>query len=144
MEENFLHKVYDYVYNIIHTNDVRLLLHTENKPPPGKYCPITGLDISMQPKNSKFVSYTGVKWYYEHDYDTFQKVLASWIQPEWADSDIEYQFKKIAHHIRNADSNPRNNTRRKIQKIASEENCLFNNMELIDKEKLREAGYITE
>ncbi|MFC2137599.1 hypothetical protein ACFLTE_05435 [Bacteroidota bacterium] len=140
MEESFLHKVYQIFNNVIHLNDLNILSHSDKKHPFVKRCPVTGLDISMQPKNSKFLSYTGVKWYYEHDYKTYLKVLASRIQQNWLEKNIEYQFKEIAHNIRNSDSNPRNNTKRAINKIIDDDNCLFNNLELIDKNKLKEAG----
>lgn len=142
MEENFLHKVYGFVNHIIHWDELKLLSIKNNNQTNTKKCPVTGLDISMQSKNSKFLSYIGVKWYYENDKKTFDKVLANMIQIQWLKKDLDYQFKEIAHHIRNSVSNPRNNTKRAINKIINEKNTLFDNIELIDKKKLREAGYI--
>jgi hypothetical protein len=142
VEDGFLHKVYDFVNHIIHLDDLKLFSEVEKVHPSGKHCPVTGLNISMQPNNSKFLSYTGVKWYYEHDYKTFKKVLAPRIHKHWLNKEIDLQFREIAHDIRNADSNPRNNTKRKIRRILDDNNSLFNNMELIDKKKLKEAGYI--
>ena len=141
MEDSFLHKVYQLFQNVIHGSEEVFLSRAKNKPPGSKRCPVTGLDISMQPKNSKFLSYTGVKWYYVNDIDTFKKVLASRIQQYWLKMDMEDQFRRIAHSIRNSDSNPRNNTRRAINKMINVKNSLFNNRELIDKKKLKEAGY---
>lgn len=140
MEENILHKVYTIINHIIHPGDLKYTSSQKNSIAKTKQCPVTGLDISMQPKNSKFLSYTGVKWYYEHDYNTFKKVLATRIQDNWVKMDLDEQFREIAHSIRNSDSNPRNNTRRRIKHIIEEENTLFNNIELIDKKKLKEAG----
>lgn len=94
----------------------------------------------MQPKNSKFLSSVGVKWYYDYDRRTFDAVLASRLTEDIKSKDIGRQFRKIAHSIRNADSNPRNNTKRAIQKLLNEKDSLFNNMQLIDKTKLKEAG----
>lgn len=142
MEESFLHKVYDFVNHIIHLDDLKLFSGDEKQSSSYKKCPITGLSISMQPKNSKFLSYTGVKWYYEHDYSTFKKFLAPRIHKKWLNKEIDQQFREIAHDIRNSDSNPRNNTKRKIRKILDDKNSLFNNLELIDKKKLKEAGYL--
>jgi len=142
MEENFLHKVYELFNQVIHLNDIKILSQSEKKQSAIKSCPVTGLDISMQPKNSKFLSYTGVKWYFEHDYKTYKKVLMSRAQKNHTDKDNEYQFREIAHNIRNSDSNPRNNTKRAINKIINDDHCLFNNFELIDKNKLKEAGMI--
>ncbi|MBN1186243.1 MAG: hypothetical protein JXB49_28455 [Bacteroidales bacterium] len=135
-----MHKVYDFVNQIIHLNDLMHISSSSQKKSGVKCCPITGLDISMQPKNSKFLSYTGVKWYYEHNSAVFEKELLTRLTPECKKKDVEIQFREIAHSIRNADSNPRHNTRRKIQRLLQEQDCLFNNMQLIDKRKLKEAG----
>lgn len=143
MEINVLDKIYDFLNGFIHPNELKIHVPdskgttTENLI---KKCPITGLDISMQPSNSKFLSYTGVKWYYENDYSIYSEVLAPRISTSWKKKEMNKQFREIAHSIRNSDSNPRHNTRRKIKKILSENNSLFNNIELIDKSKLKEAG----
>ncbi len=142
MEEKFLHKVYDFVNHIIHLDDLKLFSQDNKDLPSSKRCPVTGLDISMQPANSKFLSYTGVKWYYEHDFSTYQKVLAPKLHNQKPNKEIDLQFREIAHTVRNSDSNPRNNTRRAIRKILDDRSSLFNNLELIDKKKLKDAGYI--
>jgi hypothetical protein len=105
-----------------------------------KSCPITGLDISMQPKNSKFLSYTGVKWYYNNNYKTYENILKPKLSASCKNKALLVQFREIAHVIRNTDSNPRNNTRRAIMKILDDKDTLFNNFSLIDKSKLKNAG----
>ena len=52
----------------------------------------------------------------------------------------EKQFEEIAHNIRNKDSNKRHSTRRAINHLLEEKDFLFDPIDLIDKEKLREAG----
>jgi len=128
MKNTIVDKVYEFVNHIMHGN-----AHP-------KICPVTGLDISMQPGNSKFLSYTGVKWYHDHNPKVFDKVLFSRLTGHFKNAEREIQFREIAHSIRNSDSNPRNNSRRAIYKVLSEKQCLFDNLELIDKEKLKEAG----
>lgn len=128
------------VNHLIHLNDLKHSLIRKGKTPYSKTCPVTGLDISMQPNNSKFLSYTGVKWYYEHDQKTFETILAPRLTDSCKTKDILIQFKEIAHSIRNVDSNPRNNTRRAIRKLLNENDSLFNNLQLIDRNKLKEAG----
>lgn len=141
MEIHVLDKIYDFINGFIHPNDLKIHVPGLNKnDEEGKTCPITGLDISMQPNNSKFLSYTGVKWYYDHDYKTYNEKLASRLSKTWENKEKDEQFREIAHSIRNSDSNPRHNTRRKIKRILNDENSLFNNMDLIDKRKLKEAG----
>ncbi|MBN2523430.1 MAG: hypothetical protein JXB24_09135 [Bacteroidales bacterium] len=145
MELNVLNKIYDFIHGFIHPNELKLHIpgaHREENDSPQKKCPVTGLDISMQPRGSKFLSYTGVKWYYEHDYKTYCEILSPRLTDTWKESTIEFQFREIAHSIRNSDSNPRNNTRRKISKILDDKNSLFNNFDLIDKRKLKEAGLV--
>jgi len=143
MEMNALNKIYEFLNDFIHPNELKIRIsdtNTERNRKSKKECPVTGLDISMQPRNSKFLSYTGVKWYYHHDYKTYSKVLAPRLSSIWKNRDINDQCKEIAHSIRNSDSNPRNNTRRAIRKVLSDNNSLFNNLDLIDKTKLKEAG----
>ena len=129
MKNTLVDKVYEFVNHIMHGTG-----HSS------KICPVTGLDISMQPGNSKFLSFTGVKWYFEHHRKVFDKVLYSRLTDHFKNADLYLQFREIAHSIRNSDSNPRNNSRRAIQKVLSERDCLFDNLELIDKRKLKEAG----
>jgi hypothetical protein len=143
MEINVLDKIYDFLNGFIHPNELKIHIpeaeasKTENLI---KKCPVTGLDISMQPKNSKFLSFTGVKWYYNHDHKLYSEVLAPRISKVWEKKELDEQFREISHRIRKCDSNPRHNTRRKIKKILSDSNSLFNNIDLIDKSKLKEAG----
>ena len=74
------------VINKVYSNIKKIFYHPETsvhkppgiqkpKPVKNKTCPITGLDISMQPKNSKFLSYTGVRWYFDNDYQTYKNIL---------------------------------------------------------------------
>lgn len=140
MENSLIYKVYDFLNHIINPNDIKLSSPSSEFMAFEKICPVTGLDISMQAKNSKFLSSSGVKWYYENDRRIFDEILAHRLTDNLKSKDIKIQFRRIAHSIRNADSNPRNNTRRAIQKLLNEKDSLFNNMKLIDKSKLREAG----
>lgn len=136
MENQLLHKVYTFF---------EVLIHPEKRPVKKlkiKRCPVTGLDISMQPKNSKFISYSGVKWYHENNHEVYKNLLEPKLTGTWKDKPLTRQFKEIAHAIRNSDSNPRNNTRRRVNRIIHEQNTLFSNIKLIDKKKLREAGLV--
>jgi len=145
MELDVLNKIYDFIHGFIHSNELKIHIpgtHQEENDSSQKVCPVTGLDISMQPRGSKFLSFTGVKWYYEHNYKTYSEILAPRLTDTWKKKDINDQFREIAHSIRNMDSNPRNNTRRAIRKILNEKNSLFNNFDLIDKRKLKEAGLV--
>lgn len=141
MSGRILHTVYEFVNQLIHWDD-SLHYTRENNAIQAKRCPVTGLDISMQPKNSKFLSFSGVRWYYEHDRKIFNRILEPLLTASGKKKDLPIQFRAIAHNIRNAESNPRNNTKRAIQRLINEKNSLFNNLMLIDEKKLREAGMV--
>ncbi|PLX14771.1 MAG: hypothetical protein C0597_09560 [Marinilabiliales bacterium] len=134
MENNLINKVYDFFNHIIHPNDLKPVSLSI------KRCPVTGLDISMQAKHTKFLSVSGIKWYYRYERELYYQFLSVRLSPRSLNKDLTTQFKLIAHSIRNAESNPRNNTRRAIKKLLNDKNSLFNNLQLIDKNKLQEAG----
>lgn len=143
MSNNVINKVYSNIKRIFYhheTTDHKPVSTQKSKISKNKTCPITGLDISMQPKNSKFLSYTGVKWYYNNDSQTYRNILEPVLRKSWKYKPLNDQFKEIAHIIRNKDSNPRNNIKRVLNRILSDNNTLFNNITLIDKNKLKKAG----
>lgn len=135
MENKLIYKVYDFFNQMIHPYELK-----PSKIQKIKRCPVTGLDISMQSKRTKFLSTSGIKWYYLHESAIYYQFLSVRLSPGALNKDINTQFKLIAHNIRNAESNPRNNTRKAIKKLISDKNSLFNNLQLIDKNKLQEAG----
>ena len=135
MENNLFTKVYDFFNHMIHPSDIKL-----SKAEKIKRCPVTGLDISMQPKHTKFMSTSGIKWYYKNEREIYHQFLGIRLTDSSRNKDVGTQFQLIAHSIRNAESNPRNNARRAIQKLLNEKHSLFNNLQLIDKKKLKEAG----
>lgn len=143
MSNSILNKVYSNIIRLIyhhHTADLKQGTLSKHRSNGKKLCPITSLDISMQPRNSKFLSYTGVKWYYNNDYKTYESILKPKLSASCKNKALLVQFREIAHIVRNTDSNPRNNTKRAIMKILNDNNTLFNNVSLIDKSKLKNAG----
>jgi hypothetical protein len=135
MEKNLIYKMYDFFNHMIHQSDLK-----PTQVQKVKRCPVTGLDISMQPKHTKFISGSGIKWYYRYEREIYYQFLSVRLSPGSLNKDLKTQFKLIAHSIRNAESNPRNNARKAIKKLLNDKNSLFNNMQLIDKNKLHEAG----
>lgn len=135
MENNLINKVYDFFNHIIHPNELKPVQENHIK-----RCPVTGLDISMQANNSKFITASGIRWYYKHETEIYYQFLAIRLNGNYQKKDLKSQFKLIAHSIRNADSNPRNNTKRAVKKLLNDKASLFNNHLLIDKNKLHEAG----
>lgn len=135
METNLLNRVFDFFNYMIHPSELKL-----SSVPTVKRCPVTGLDISMQPKHTKFLGTSGIIWYYKNEREIYYQYLSVRLNPGSLNKDLKTQFKLIAHSIRNAESNPRNNARRAIRKLLNDKNSLFNNLQLIDKKKLQEAG----
>lgn len=136
MEQHLLNKIYTFI---------EVMIHPGRRPAKKrriKKCPVTGLDISMQPKNSKFLSSSGVKWYYENRHEIYRNILEPRLTETWKDKPLNRKFSEIAHAIRNSDSNPRNNTRRAVNRIINEKDTLFSNINLIDIQKLRKAGLV--
>ncbi len=113
-----------------------------NCPLTEKQCLVTGLDISIQKTISKFMSISGIKFHKKNNPKIYTE-LEKRLSDKWKNNSLEIQIREIAHGIRNEyfnkSNNPRNNTKRSINKILSEPS-LFDNMQLIDKRKLAVAG----
>ncbi|HBH47951.1 MAG TPA: hypothetical protein DDX98_04895 [Bacteroidales bacterium] len=140
MEHHILDRIYDFVSHILH-HDHRAAQEAGTNPDGLRRCPVTHLDISMQPKNSKFLSASGVMWYFEHQREVYNKLLKPRLSERMQDAGISKQCREIAHSIRNSISNPRNNTKKAIKKLLNEKDCLFSNRNLIDKNKMIQAGF---
>lgn len=101
-------------------------------------CIVTGIDISMQKKGSRFLSIEGIRFLYKNDRQAYNELLSQ-LPSKWHNVSIDVQIYKIAHHIRDQYFNPRNSIRRAIKKLYSEPS-LFDNRKLISKEKLKIAN----
>lgn len=103
-----------------------------------KVCPVTGIDISMQKEESRFLSIVGIRYLYNNNRRIFDKLLSE-LPQAYHNESLKVQEYKIAHHVRDKFFNPRNRTRRAVRKICSEP-ALFDNMSLISKDKLEIAN----
>ena len=81
-----------------------------------KVCPVTGLDISMQRKESRFLGITGIKFYMKHDPPVRDELLGR-LSSRWEKAPLEVKIKEIAHSIRNEYYNPRNNAKRALTRL---------------------------
>lgn len=81
-----------------------------------KVCPVTGLDISMQRKESRFLGITGIKFYMKHDPPVRDELLGR-LSSRWEKAPLEVKIKEIAHSIRNEYYNPRNNAKRALMRL---------------------------
>ncbi|HEU4789805.1 MAG TPA: hypothetical protein VFS71_08980 [Flavobacterium sp.] len=68
-------------------------------------CKVTGVNISMQKKDSILLSHTGLKYYYETDKKIFEQIKRRYLSKVWSNSNFQIQIKEIAHNIRNKSSN---------------------------------------
>jgi hypothetical protein len=64
-------------------------------------CKVTGLNISMQKRNSILLSHTGLKYYSKNDKPKFEELKKQYLSKLWQNSNLEKQIKEIAHNIRN-------------------------------------------
>lgn len=118
---------------------VRLSQHKENDLPDRKTCIVTGLDISMQKPNSRFVNARGLKWYSENEPQIFKR-LEKRLTARWTNEPFEIQIREIAHSIRNEFHNPKNNYTRDLEKRGGTQ--LFDEREIIS-ERLKKSMYGT-
>ncbi|SFI14635.1 hypothetical protein [Halpernia frigidisoli] len=77
-----------------------------------RLCKVTGLDISMQKKSSKYLCSTGLKCYKENDPETFGKLCLKFLTDKTRGLSLEKQIYHIGHNIRNTKTNPQNNRKR--------------------------------
>ena len=72
-----------------------------------KKCLVTGLNISMQKKDSFLLSINQIRNLYYTDKNKFDEVKNKYLSKKWIDTDIEKQIFEIYHNIRNKVSNSR-------------------------------------
>lgn len=83
-------------------------------------CLLTGLNISMQKPNSKFLSHTGLRYYHKTNKKIYNEVKNKYLSKLWINSDYETQIKEIAHNIRNKHSNLKTSRKRKYNPMQTE------------------------
>lgn len=76
-----------------------------------RVCLVTGLDISMQKKTSKYLCSAGLKYYKENDPATFEELTEKYLSPKNSGASLKDQIYYIAHNIRNHKTNPNHNPR---------------------------------
>jgi len=75
----------------------------------GVFCNVTGLDISMQKRNSKYLSFTALHFYYSEDRETYLSLEEQFLTPKHKNCDLDTRIYYIAHNIRNTVTNRYNN-----------------------------------
>ncbi|WP_139422338.1 hypothetical protein [Chryseobacterium mulctrae] len=75
-------------------------------------CIITGLDISMQRKGSKYLCVTGLRYIVKNKPEVYDLLVEKYLTEDKRGADKETQFYYLAHNIRNAQNNPKHNRKR--------------------------------
>jgi hypothetical protein len=101
-------------------------------------CKVTNLDISMQKQKSEYLCTEGVRFYKKYYPEIYLKLWQR-LSEKWHGCSEEIQIREIHHSVRNEYNNPIHNTRKGIDKLTATP-ALFNQFDLISKEKLRIAG----
>ncbi|MBO0949459.1 hypothetical protein [Fibrella forsythiae] len=79
-------------------------------------CIVTGLNIDDQRGAKRYVSTSTVRKLYEHDRATFDALAGRYLSAKQAGANLDKQCYHIAHNIRNAYTNPRNNPVARLRK----------------------------
>ncbi len=119
------------------------LLYSDKKgqhvEPRTRKCLVTGLNISMQKEDSKFICTTGLEYYKKNNPEVWQKLWQR-LTPRCRDLAEDKQIEEIHHSIRNEYFNKIHSTKRSIEKLLKQP-ALFDQMQFIRKDKLKMAGF---
>ena len=109
---------------------VKMETDTPNPGESVRLCEVTKLNISMQKPTSKYLCSSGLKYYFERDPETYQRLREKYLTAEKWDLSLSDQFYFLAHNIRNRKTNkihnPRNNRQRFEQRNYPKHQLQFN------------------
>lgn len=80
-------------------------------------CLVTGLDISMQKKTSKYLCSTGLIYYLENEPETYRRLKDKYLTAEKRGLELRKQIYYLAHNIRNKKTNAEHNKRNNRQRF---------------------------
>lgn len=89
-------------------------------------CIVTGLDISMQKRNSSYLCFSGLKYYLTHAPKIYRELEKRYLTTKAKDKDLDTQIYYIAHNIRNTKTNIIHNRRRYEERNILEGQLSFN------------------
>jgi hypothetical protein len=107
-------------------------------------CIVTGLEIKHPAPGKKYLTVSDIKFYYEHDGETYTEKLESLLTRKWKNRNqgepLEKWFDEIAHKIRcrlsNKRRNPTNNAKKSYRNIEEKGLKLWATETLADPKKL--------
>lgn len=91
-----------------------------------RVCSVTGIDISMQRKDSENLGIVGLKNLIKLDIENFKKVAKYYLTEKQKNKPFEKRLYYIAHNIRNKKYNPKNNHRTFEQRNYNSNQLQFN------------------
>lgn len=89
-------------------------------------CLVTGLDISMQRKGSKFLCFAGLKYYKENEPNIYKDIEKRFLSQKMKVRDTDSQIYYIAHNIRNIKTNQNHNRQRFENRNYNKQQLQFN------------------
>lgn len=103
-------------------------INLESAPPHqnNRVCLVTELDISMQKKGSKFLCYSGLKYYKKNEPEKYNLLTKKYLNYEKRHADINTQIYYLAHNIRNAKTNKIHNQKKFEKRNYCREQLQFN------------------
>lgn len=78
-------------------------------------CEVTGLSLEIGIKQGTYLSAKGVEYYFHNQREIYDKILLPRLSEKWHESELNIQFREIAHSIRNEKYNPKNNPRNNLK-----------------------------
>jgi hypothetical protein len=101
---------------------------------PPRTCIVTGIAIDMQRSNSRFLSIAGLKYLRKTDPEKFREIEKRYSSRKYKGT-LKHLL-EIAHHIRDAYTNPVHNNKRDIKNLYDRNPALFDQKELIQPDRL--------
>ncbi|MFT4221472.1 hypothetical protein [Dysgonomonas sp.] len=78
-------------------------------------CEVTSLSLEIGIKQGSYLSAKGVEYYFHNQREIYDKILLPRLSEKWHESELNIQFREIAHSIRNEKYNPKNNPRNNLK-----------------------------
>lgn len=96
-------------------------------------CEVTSLSLEIGIKQGTYLSAKGVEYYFHNQREIYDKILLPRLSEKWQESELNIQFREIAHSIRNEKYNPKNNPRNNLKtSIKVRDNGVLNLFEYSD------------
>lgn len=96
-------------------NETNVHVDKEGKRFTSSLCEVTSLSLEIGIKQGTYLSAKGVEYYFHNQREIYDKILLPRLSEKWHESELNIQFREIAHSIRNEKYNPKNNPRNNLK-----------------------------